>query len=95
MSDRDAYVQKMKAKLDEWNAEIDRLAAKASQAQADARLKYNEEIDNLKKQREEADRRMRELQSSSEEAWNSVREGMEAAWDRMNNALKDAVSRFK
>ena len=33
---RDAYVQKVKAKLDEWNAEIDRLEAQARQKEADA-----------------------------------------------------------
>ncbi|MFO8090271.1 MAG: hypothetical protein R6U13_10575 [Desulfatiglandaceae bacterium] len=31
---RDAYVQQMKARMDEWNAEIDKLKAKADQAKA-------------------------------------------------------------
>jgi len=32
MADKDAYVQKLHAKLDEWNAEIDKLKAKADKA---------------------------------------------------------------
>ena len=48
MSERDAYVEKMKAKLDEWNAEIDRLEAKARGAEADARLRYNKQIESLR-----------------------------------------------
>ena len=40
MNERDAYVEKMKAKLDEWNAELDRLSAKMSAAEADANLEY-------------------------------------------------------
>jgi SMC interacting uncharacterized protein involved in chromosome segregation len=52
MHDRDAYVQKMKAKLDEWNAELEKLSAKADVAEANAKLKYNEQIKMLRKQRD-------------------------------------------
>ena len=31
---RDAYVQKLKAQLDEWNADINKLEAKSDQAEA-------------------------------------------------------------
>ena len=48
MSERDLYVQEMKAKLDEWNAQVDRLLAKADAAQADAKLEYNEQVEALK-----------------------------------------------
>ncbi len=34
---RDAYVQKLKGKLDEWNTEIDKLQAKSEQIKADAK----------------------------------------------------------
>ena len=54
MSDRTAYIKKMKAKLDEWNADIAKLEAKADGAEADMKIKYNEKIDALKEQREEA-----------------------------------------
>lgn len=38
---RDAYVQKMKAKLDEWNSEIDRIEAKVDQAEAESKIEYS------------------------------------------------------
>jgi len=37
MEKRDEYVEKMKAQLDQWNAEIVKWEARASQAQAEAR----------------------------------------------------------
>jgi len=95
MVDRDAYVQEMKAKLDEWNAQIDRLSAKADAAQADTKLEYNKQVEALKKQREEALQRLNELQSASEGAWEDMRAGMDAAWDKMTSALKNAASRFQ
>ena len=49
MSDtRDAYVEKMKAKLDEWNADIAKLEAQAKQKEADARVSYQDQIETLK-----------------------------------------------
>ena len=52
MSTRDAYVEKMKANLDAWNASIDNLEAKARVAEADAQNTYNEQIEALRKQRD-------------------------------------------
>jgi len=53
MDKRDAYVQKLKAKLNEWNAEIDVLAAKADQAGADAKIAYHKRLEDLRAKRTE------------------------------------------
>ncbi|MGD2024995.1 MAG: hypothetical protein PVJ46_11520 [Methyloceanibacter sp.] len=95
MSERDLYVQEMKAKLDEWNAQVDRLLAKADAAQADAKHEYNEQVEALKKQREAAIQRLNELQSKSDDAWEDLKAGTDAAWDKMTSALKNAASRFQ
>jgi hypothetical protein len=34
----------LKAKLDEWNAEIDKLPAKADQAEAGAKIEYQKQL---------------------------------------------------
>ncbi|MGJ7457802.1 hypothetical protein ACR80S_01110 [Halomonas sp. MA07-2] len=43
MSNREAYEQKLKAKLDEWLADIDKVRAKARGAKADARIEREKE----------------------------------------------------
>jgi len=45
MSLKDAYVQKLQAKSDEWHAEIDKLKAKADSAKADAKIEYYKQIE--------------------------------------------------
>ncbi len=50
MNDCDVYVQKMKAKLDEWSAENDKPLAKAEGAKADSKLEYSRQIEAIKKQ---------------------------------------------
>ncbi len=41
MSDKKAYEEKQRAKLAEWRAEIDKLKAKAEQANAEMKIEYN------------------------------------------------------
>lgn len=62
MSDRDAYVDKMKAKIDEWNADLAKLEARSRGAEADMRVKYDQQIKELREQRERAEKRLKELQ---------------------------------
>ncbi|MCH4813942.1 hypothetical protein [Vreelandella neptunia] len=95
MRQRDEFVEEMKAKLDAWNAEIDKLTAKARQASAEARVKYQEDIERLKKRQAETQLRLEELQYASEAAWETVRQGMEESWELMRKAFRDASSRFK
>ena len=95
MSNREAYVKKMKAKLDEWDADIAKIEAKAEYAEANMKIKYNEKIDELKQQRKEATSKLHELQSAGDEAWEDIKTGLDSAWDSLGKAVSSALSRFK
>ena len=89
MGDKELYQQKMKAQLDEWKAEIDKLKAKASGASADAQLEMNRQIKALESKTEEGKAKLSALAKASEEAWESMKEGMEAAWSSLKSAVSD------
>lgn len=95
MSTRDAFVEKMKARIDEWNADIQKLEAKAKGAEADMKLKYEEQLAAMRQQRERARERLQEVQEASEDAWQRLREGTEAAWENLSKAFRDAADRFR
>lgn len=95
MTNKDAYLKKAHAKLDEWNADLDKMKAKLSAADADARIKLNESIHELETQRDEIKKKLLELERAGEEAWEDIRDGMESAWNRVTASIKDAASRFK
>jgi hypothetical protein len=95
MNSRDQYVRKMQAKLDEWNAEIDALAAKAGRAAAELKLEYDEQIGALKAKQLVAREKLGELQQASEIAWEDLKAGMEQAWSAMGEAVDTARSRFR
>lgn len=95
MKERDAYVEKMKATLDEWNAEIDKLSARMKSAEAGTMIEYEKTKANLTEQRDEAIQQLDRLQSASEEAWQDMRKGFEAAFDSIAKAFSSATDRYK
>jgi uncharacterized coiled-coil DUF342 family protein len=95
MSSRDEYVRRMQAKLEEWNAEIDTLTARADKATSDLRNEYSEQISALKARQATARQKIEELQQSGESAWEDLKSGIELAWTAMGEAIDSARSRFK
>lgn len=95
MTDKAAYLQKMQAKLNEWEADINALQAKMSGASADTKIELNKQIDNLRAERSDMKQKLEELKNTSGEAWEDVRDGMEAAWDSASTSFKNAINRFK
>ena len=95
MADREAYVKKLKAQLDQWGAEISKLEAKAEKARADSKIQYEKQINELREQRREAQKKMTEIQEAQEDAWEDLREGADKAWKAMEDAFKKAWSKFK
>lgn len=95
MSNRDEYVRKMQLKLEEWNADIDILSAKANEVSADLKHEYNEQIAVLKAKQVVARQKMEEMQKSGESAWEDLKAGSELAWSAIAEAVDSAKSRFK
>ncbi|MEX2353647.1 MAG: coiled coil domain-containing protein, partial [Gammaproteobacteria bacterium] len=80
---------------DEWKAEMDKLKAQADKAEAEARLEYYKQIDELQNMQNEAYRKLVELRKASDDAWDDLRAGVEVAWDSLSDAMKAAASRFR
>ena len=95
MSMKEAYQQKIEAQLDEWTAEIDKMKAKAAKAEADARLEYNDRIEELRLKQLVAQEKLQEFREAGEDAWEDLKAGLELAWDSLGEAVKSARSRFK
>lgn len=95
MSKKELYKQKMQAQLDEWEAEVDRFKAKASGASANVQLEMNKEINALKGKIEQGKTKLAEMADASEDTWESIKEGVDSAWDSLKAAVSDAKAKFK
>ena len=91
MSNRDIYIKKMKQQLDELNATMDALEAKAQEAKADARDKYKVEMHKLRQQSQLAIDKLDELKAAGEGSW----ENMVAETDKVRDALVHSFHYFK
>ncbi len=88
MTKREEYVEKLKAQLDVWNADIEKLEAKARVASAETRTKIEEQVATLKGHRDEAAAKFDTLREATEEKWEELKAATEVAWAK----LKDRFS---
>jgi hypothetical protein len=95
MEKRKAYEEKFDAQLKEWNAQIALLKAKADNAKADAKIEYYKTIETLQGKQNEASKKLQELKTAGDGAWEDIKTGAEKAWAEVKTAYHDASSRFK
>ena len=88
---RDEYVAKMKLQLDELNAKMDKLEARAQEAKEDARVKYKEEMSKLRQQSKLAKGKLDELKAAGEDSWDV----MVAEMEKVRDAFKHSFNYFK
>ncbi|OGP59889.1 MAG: hypothetical protein A2162_10040 [Deltaproteobacteria bacterium RBG_13_52_11b] len=90
-----AYLEKVEGQLKEWGPQIDILKAKAEKSKVEVKIKYLQQIEELRSKQGVLKERLGELKESGDEAWGDVKDGLEDALDEMKKALKRATSRFK
>lgn len=95
MSKRDEYVDKLKAQLDLWNAEVSKWEAKAKGSQANVRIEYETQLETFCRQRDQALEQMRKVQAATGDAWIDLMRGADDAWAKMREAFEKASSHFK
>ena len=95
MADRRQYTEKLKARLDEWNAELDKLEAKAREARADSSITYDKIMGHLREHKNNVASRLEEIERAGEDSWEHLKEGAEKAWHSFTQAVEKARSEFK
>ena len=92
---RKAYEEKLDAQLEEWNAQIALLKARADKAKAEAKIEYYKTIEALQHKQDEARANLHELKTAGDEAWEDLKTGAEKAWAEVKAAFHSAASKFK
>jgi uncharacterized coiled-coil protein SlyX len=91
MTSRQAYIDKMKTQLDELNASMNKLDAKAVEAREEVRDKYREEMKKLRHQSKLAVAKLDELVATSETGWDKMVNEM----DKVRDAFTHSFHYFK
>jgi len=80
--------------LDQWDADIEKLQAKARQAEANMQIEFQKQLEVLQRKRRLAEKKLEEVKSASEDAWEDFKTGVESARDALGNAVESATARF-
>lgn len=95
METKEAYQQKAQAQLDEWSAKMDALEAKARKAEADAHIRYCDEIEQLRIKKQSLQEQLNTFKNTSGDALETAKVGIEKAASDLKNSLNEAVPKFK
>lgn len=92
---RDANIQNLKAKIDEWNAELERLTAKANQAEGEVKAGYHQQAEELRAKRKGIEQRIEDLKDASDSAWEDLKQGVETSWEKWKESFSRAKNEFE
>jgi hypothetical protein len=95
MEKRRLYMEKLDAKVAQYNAKLAQMKGKAAEVKVDMKLEYLEQVENLEKRRDELMKTHSHLKTASEHGWEDVKVGTEKAWNEFEEAITKAVARFK
>ena len=91
---KELYMEKIRKKMAQYNQQIMELDSKFTAMSEQARIEVAEQVEDLNRKKAEMNLKVRELQATSGEAFEDLKEGMDKAMDDMDKAYEQAVSRF-
>jgi hypothetical protein len=95
MENRKDYIDRMAARLREWDTDLQKLEAKAETAKTDVKASYNQKINELRLKKEEAQLKLKKIQDAGEDAWEELQEGAEKSWKIFEDSVKNAWDKLK
>ncbi len=90
--DKKAYQDKLEARLKEWRAEIDKLKAQAKSKSADAKISYQEKINQLEQKMKQSAKKLEVLKEASEDKWQDAKKEVEKETNELKAQLRDILS---
>ena len=88
---RDEYVQKLKAQLDQWNDQLKKWESMSE----DVKNKYLQQLDEAQVRRDEALAELKRIQGASAEAWTQMMKGADNAFKEMRESFERARQAFE
>jgi len=95
MSRKEAYQEKIRARLDKWQAEIEKFKAQTRESKADAKIEFYQQLDELTHSQKTAQRKLQELRRASSESWAELEAGVDNAVAALHQSLDRAQQKMR
>ncbi len=92
---RQAYIEKVKAQLNQYDAQLVELKAKADQVTEGAKVEYYSLMEEALVKRDAMQTQLTELHRSSESAWEEIQAGLEKAGHELQKSFEAALEKFQ
>ncbi|MGE5216014.1 MAG: DUF2934 domain-containing protein [Chloroflexota bacterium] len=92
---KDVIRDRIAKQLSKWKTAAEGLMTKIERAEETARVKLREQLDGLQDKRVKAEKMLDELSATSQEAWGSVRAGIEQGWADLSRTAKTTVRKVR
>ncbi|MBD3165886.1 hypothetical protein GF324_04770 [bacterium] len=87
MADKQAYIDNVAAKVHAFEAQLDKMLAKAREAEGEQRKNYEEASAEIRRKIDDLNNRLEQMRESSGDAWEKFRAGVEDATSEIKQAL--------
>jgi len=88
MDQKQAYQEKIKANLEELQAQIDFVKSKAHQVSADAQIEYNRKANELEARAGAVRAQLKELMKATEDGWEKIKSQIEESAQQLRRDLE-------
>ncbi len=95
MTNRDEYVEKLKAQLDQWDSQMASWEAATREATAEARIELEKQVGIMRSGADDLVYRMGLMKDASADAWQEIARGADEARKTMQDAFEKARFHFK
>ena len=95
MSTKEAYKLKIEAEVELAQARLAELKAAAKNSAADARIEYENQIEELEQKVDTTKTKLKALADAGEDAWEDLKDGVDNAWSTLSKAVKDTAAKLK
>lgn len=94
MNEKELYLQKIQAEINEWKAQIQLFKAKAVNAKTDVKMTMHEDIQAFEEKVEEGKAKLLELSDSTESTFEAIKKTFETKWEIVKTAIKDTTKKL-
>ena len=91
---RTDYLSRAQSDLNQLDRHINDLKAKADRAQGNAKAELNAELVQLRNKQAAAHQRIAQIEAASEDSWQTLQAGADAALNDLKKACDQAAARF-
>jgi hypothetical protein len=95
MESKATYQKRIESRLAKWKTAIDGLKTKVEQAEVDTKAKLNDQLDRLNDKRARAEKLLKELSATSQDAWEQIRSGVEQGWNEITRTAKKTMAKVR